>query len=113
MLKLIETGTYPSYRFIAGNASQLKGTDFDNLYSAEFGLWADEVVKQYEDINEALAQVSGHPITGHEQLSEGVYRTAFSGGITVIVNYTDEAVTVDGSRVAGLGYLVQSGGKHS
>jgi len=112
MLKLIETGTYPAYRFIAGHASQLKGTDFDNLYSAEFGLWADEVVKQYTDLNKALAQVSGHPITGHERLSEGVYRTVFSGGITVIVNYTDEAVTVDGSRVAGLGYLVQSGGEH-
>ncbi|WP_223067890.1 DUF5696 domain-containing protein [Paenibacillus caui] len=107
MLKLIETGTYPSYRFIARDGDVLKGTVLDSLYSGNFDSWLDDVTKQYNTLNDAMREIMGRAIIGHEQLGPGVYRTTFEGGKSAIVNYTDEAVTVGAERVEADSYLVQ------
>lgn len=107
LLKLIETGTYPSYRFIARDSDLLIGTEFDSLYSGDFNLWFDEMTAQYKEINQALLPVMGQPITEHEQISDGVYRTTYSSGKSVIVNYSEEAVTVDEERIEPNGYRVR------
>lgn len=107
MLKLIETGTLPAYRFIARDGSLLIGTGFDGLYSGDFNRWFNDVAAQYKELNEALAPILGKAITDHEKLAEGVYRTTFSGGKSAVVNYTDETVTVDNERIEPYGYRVR------
>lgn len=107
MLKLIETGTLPAYRFIARDSSLLIGTDFDGLYSGDFNLWFEDVADQYKELNEALAPVLGKAITDHEKLGEGVYRTTFSGGKSVVVNYTGETATVGNEQIGPYGYRVR------
>lgn len=107
LLKLIETGTYPSYRFIGREGSLVVGTGYEGLYSAGFGSWAEDVAEQYTRVNQALLPVMGQPIQKHEKLQPGVYRTTYGNGRTVTVNYTDEAATVGPLRIEPNGYRVQ------
>ncbi|HZG85817.1 DUF5696 domain-containing protein [Paenibacillus sp.] len=107
MLKLLETGTYPSYRFIAGDASRLVGTEFDGLYGGGFDDWLDTAAAQYEELNDSLKSVMGQPIVDHEKVAEGAYRTTFANGKTVVVNYSEETVTVGRDRIEPGGYRLQ------
>ncbi|BBH24204.1 hypothetical protein Back11_55490 [Paenibacillus baekrokdamisoli] len=110
MLKLIETGTYPAYRFIARSGSLLAGSQFDSLYSGDFQAWFSDVKKQYNEINKALLPIAGQPIMHHEKLGEGVYRTTFANGKAVLVNYTNEPIKKDQQVIPPGGYVIQVGG---
>jgi len=107
MLKLMESGTYPAYRFIAQDGSALIGTEYDSLYSANFDVWIEEVISQYEQINDALAQVLGQEIIGHEQLQDDVYRTSFANGKSILVNYSNVTALINEARIEANSYLIQ------
>jgi hypothetical protein len=107
LLKLIETGTFPAYRLIAREGALLVDTDFDSLYSGDFSLWFDDIVEQYRMLDDALRQVAGQAIVGHEKVAEGVYRTTFANGKSVIVNYNAESVAVGRDRIEAKGYLIR------
>ncbi|WP_123041817.1 DUF5696 domain-containing protein [Cohnella candidum] len=107
LLKLIETGTFPAYRFVAGDGSRLIGTEFDGLYSGGFEPWFDDVAAEYRELDEALRPILGQPIVDHDQIAEGVYRTVFANGKTAAVNYTDKTATVDGEPVEPNGYRIR------
>ncbi|WP_372662209.1 DUF5696 domain-containing protein [Cohnella sp.] len=107
LLKLLETGTFPTYKFIASNSSLLIGTEFDSLYSGDFNLWFEDMTAQYKEINQAILPVLGLPITEHEKISDGVYRTTFSSGKSIVVNYSEKAVTVDDEQIESNGYRVR------
>ncbi|MNR11607.1 hypothetical protein D3C85_1279140 [compost metagenome] len=107
VLKLIETGTYPAYRLICEDGSKLKGTDEDDLFSAEFHQWQDDMSRQFEQINKALMPVRGQVISHHERIAHGIYRTTYGNGKSVLINYTDKAVTLGQDHVEAKGYLLQ------
>jgi len=107
LLKLIETGTFPAYRMIARDGMLLADTEFDWLYSGDFRLWLDDMVEQYRMIDGALRQVAGRAIVGHEKVAEGVYRTTFDNGKSVMVNYNAEPVVVGLDRIEAKSYLIR------
>jgi hypothetical protein len=106
LLKLIETGTFPSYRFIARDSSLLLATAYDSLYSGDFELWLEDVKQQYGQLNEALSQIMGHPMIEHEKLADGVYRSSFANGKSAVVNYSEDSITVGGERIDAGGYRI-------
>jgi hypothetical protein len=77
------------------------------LYSGDFRLWLDDMVEQYRMIDGALRQVAGRAIVGHEKVAEGVYRTTFDNGKSVMVNYNAEPVVVGLDRIEAKSYLIR------
>lgn len=53
----------------------------------------------------------GHFIDNHEKIADGVYRTTFDNGYTVVVNYNNTSVQVDGLTIDANGYLLGMGGE--
>ncbi|OMF21801.1 hypothetical protein BK133_27695 [Paenibacillus sp. FSL H8-0548] len=107
MLKLIETGTFPAYKFIARDSTLLSHTEYDFLYSADFKQLYDDMKEQYEYLNEALGEVAGVAITNHVKLQDGVYRTTFENGKSAVVNYNNEMAAVGAESIPALGYLIR------
>ncbi|WP_342572659.1 DUF5696 domain-containing protein [Paenibacillus sp. FSL R5-0749] len=106
MLRAIETGSAPYYTWFHADPSAIKLTGFDELYSADYRRWIQESAKRYAELNEVLHDVQNQSIVKHEKLSDGVYQTTFEKGKTVIVNYNDAAVKVNGVSVAAKSYQV-------
>ena len=48
-------------------------------------------------------------IIGHKKLQEDVYRTTFSNGVAVYVNYLDREVTADGIAVPAKDFVYKEG----
>ncbi|MGO4541515.1 DUF5696 domain-containing protein [Paenibacillus sp. 2TAB19] len=107
VLKLIETGTYPAYKLIVRDSALLATTEYDSLYSAEFKLLYDEMIEQYDQLNEALGDVMGLSISDHEKLQDGVFRTTYENGKSVVVNYNENSVRVGTDSIPALGYLLR------
>ncbi|MCM3632115.1 DUF5696 domain-containing protein [Paenibacillus camelliae] len=105
LLKLIETGTFPAYQFIASNSAKLTGTEFDWLYSGDYSAWQQVMLDQYEELDAIMEDYQGSSIMSHQKLLTGVYETTFENGASVIVNYNDEAVNVQETEIPANGYL--------
>ncbi|MGQ8874422.1 DUF5696 domain-containing protein [Paenibacillus sp. TSA_86.1] len=106
MLRAIETGSAPYYTWFYADPSAIKLTSFDALYSADYRRWIQESAERYKELSNVLQDVQNQTIVKHEQLSKGVYQTTFEKGKTVIVNYNDAAVELNGIRVAAKSYQV-------
>lgn len=99
MLTAVEFGTSPHFLWSYEPSSVLKFTRFDAMFSTEYSAWYEEAVAYYKEINEVLGPLRTRPITEHIRHREGVAEVKYEGGVSVIVNYTDQAVTVNGVRV--------------
>lgn len=106
LLKSVESGAGLSFQLICGDNSLLKNTEFDSLYSVNFEAWKDTALAAWQKVNEAVGNLQGLLITGHEKLSENVYCTIYEDGTRVIVNYGRQEVQYQGNTVGAQDFLV-------
>ncbi len=108
-LKAIETGCSLKYNLIRGDVSQLVGTDYNTMVSYSYDYWKDTIVEEYTAMQEAVSQLAGKKIVGHEYLTDDVTVTVYDSA-KVIVNYGETAYTYEGNEIGARDYLILSGG---
>ncbi|SDY92091.1 hypothetical protein SAMN05421736_104197 [Evansella caseinilytica] len=105
ILKMLEYGSYVNYQWIYEANDKLKDSKFNHLYSVNYEQWLDQASEIYHEVNDILKHVHHQPIIGHEKLDQGVYKTVYENGMFIIVNYNQEAVTVEGLTLEPKSYL--------
>ncbi len=107
-LKGIETGAALTYSVFYSPASDIKGTYMDYLFSSNFGTVKKTIKKYYDADKSYYEKINGKMIVNHEFLADGVAKTTFEGGTSVVVNYNDTDVTLpDGTTVKAMNYILQ------
>lgn len=110
ILNAAETGSSLLYSLTAGDTTTLKETYLKYLYSCNYGEWKDEMISEYKKLSETLKCVDGQTIENHEKLASGVYKTTYSNGIAVYVNYNESDFALDnGTVVPARGYIAEGG----
>ncbi|BBH19452.1 hypothetical protein Back11_07970 [Paenibacillus baekrokdamisoli] len=105
VLKSLETGSNVYYSWVLANVSTIKETyGYDAMYSNGYESWLQEATLAYGEVNEILKQVKGQAIVSHQKVEEGVYKTTFENGKSIIVNYGSQTVEVDGTAVEAGNY---------
>lgn len=112
-LKLIETGSYPYYSLSYQDSSMTKNTDFEDYYSINYHEFREELVSYYEEVNKVLKDFQNHKIINHRKLMTGVYQTDYDNLKSIIVNYNNKMVEVDGLTVSARSYIVVTRGEES
>lgn len=105
-LKMIETGTYPSFYITKESASELIYTNSCDIYSSEYDVYKSTIAEYSQAMKELNDKVSGAFITGHEIMDNGVNVVTYSNGVTVYVNYSSYEQTVDGHTIDAMSYEV-------
>lgn len=105
ILKCLEYGAGVYFEWIYEPNHKVKDTDDNHLYAVNYELWIDEAADIYREVNAILKNVRHEPITDHEKLEDGVYRTEYGNGMFIIVNYNRSAVTVDGRTIEAESYV--------
>ncbi len=101
MLQCIEYGALPSFEWVF---------DDSNIFYYGYYVLSDkvsEIVEFYEEAVDMLSGLSGETIVKHEKITKsaggneltGIYRTTYSNGTEIYVNYTGSAVTTSGNVV--------------
>ncbi len=109
LLKSVESGAGLYYKWIYGDNSLLKETDYDYLYSVHYGAWLQTAAEDYRSVAQALDGLENQLIVRHDKLEEKVSRTVYEDGTTVYVNYRTEPVSCDGVTIDARGFLVRKG----
>ncbi len=108
LLKSVESGAGLYYKWIYADNSVLKETKFDQLYSVNYKGWIEKSIEDYGNVNEVLGPLQKVPVSKHEFVgdSDRIVRVTYQNGTKVIVNYTEQDVTVDGLTVGAKSYGV-------
>ncbi len=108
LLRMVESGVYPSFLLTSKNPSEMIYTDSASLYSCEYGEYA-ALIKEYYDTFLALHQsTEGAYITDYEKQS-GVSKVTYSNGTQVFVNFNKEESQHWGRVLAPLSYSIEKG----
>ncbi len=106
-LKLLEQGVNPSYLLTAENPSELNNTNSSDVYSSKFENYQKEIVALYQELQAVTNEIGPTMIADHEVEDNRVIVT-YENGKKLLLNYTDQAQTIDGQEVTGYSYKVVS-----
>lgn len=110
VLQSAELGACPKFLLTWENVDVLKDSDFNYLFSAQFGLLKESIEAVYAECEQIRSRIGTDEITGHEVLAEGVYQTTYANGTVVQVNYNLYDVTLeDGTELPEESYLIKEG----
>ena len=111
-LKTIEFGGRPSFYFYANFLTPGKGKNWMGDVDLECG--TDEVlaqsvahIKRGVDAHQKVWKLQYEYMDGHDELAQGVYRTSYSNGAKVYVNYNEKPATVDGVTIPALDWVLR------
>lgn len=107
ILKSLETGSNIYFSWFYEDGSAIKDTEYDHLFSANYKLWLDDAIEMYEEVNDILKEVQGKSITSHKELSRGVFETVYGDNLTIIVNYNDTDVNINGITIEAESYTIR------
>jgi hypothetical protein len=104
----VEYGAIPIFVVSEASSALLSRTWANDLYSMQYDFWRDEMIGQYQAMEE-LAPVVDQFIVGHERLAEGVYQTTYEDGTRVVVNYNERSHEMESVTVPSLDFVVLTG----
>ena len=111
-IKTIEFGGRPSFYFYANFLTPGKGKNWMGDVDLECG--TDEVlaksvahIKRGVDAHQKVWKLQYEYMDGHDELAPGVYRTSYSNGAKVYVNYTETPFAADDVTIPALDWIVK------
>ena len=99
-LKSVEYGMELLYNGIYSDSSGLTGTAFYYLYSSDYGLWIDDAANKYTAYAPLQKLIYNSEIVSNIEIASGVKKTVYQNGVTVYVNYNDEAVMAENLSIS-------------
>lgn len=110
ILKMIDYGAYPSFYLTKENSSKLIETNSNWLYTSEYDIWKDEIIKEYNMTNEALKVVKDETIVDREVLADNIVKVTYSNSVDIFINYNEDKAEIDGVNIEGKSFKVVEGG---
>ncbi len=105
LLKLVETGAAPYYKWMYSPSSIVKNTRHNDLYSANYEIWLEEAVEFYNRYQKVKSGLESQIIIGHEELVPGVYKTIYEKGAYILVNYNQEPFEYENIIIPGRDFI--------
>ncbi len=104
-LKLIESGSYPSFYITKESSSELIYTNSNDIYSSQYSAYADMIEEYAKKLKSVNDMVKDSCIRDHDIIGD-VVRVTYDNGVKIYVNYGENEVTVDGQNLAPMTHKV-------
>jgi len=105
VLKAIENGSGLYFELAYRNADILKESSQTDKYSVDYKTWKNQITECYEEVNNAIGDLSGERIIDYKHLADGVSKTVYSSGVSIYVNYNEKDVNVEGVNIPKCSYI--------
>lgn len=105
-LKLVETGTFPSFYITKESSSDLIYTNSSDIYTSQYSVFKDTIVSYADELKALNEQLEGAVIVSHDMFESGLTEVTYSNGITILINYSENEITQDGVAVDAMSYRV-------
>lgn len=105
-LKMVETGTCPSYLITKASSADLIYTNSSDIYSSEYSVYRDDIISYAKELEAVHEKTAGASIVGHEIREGGITVVTYDNGVKIYLNYSTGAQSADGHTLEGMSYLV-------
>lgn len=105
-LKLVETGTCPSFYITKESAADLIYTNSSNIYSSEYSVYRDDIISYTKELEAVHGKTAGAVIREHEIRGNGITIVTYDNGVKIYLNYSTEEQSADGRTLKGMSYEV-------
>jgi len=106
-LRSVQCGTGLYFTLCGTETSSYSSSIFDTLSAGSFTDRKDTVLKIVEEGKGALGAVKGAAISDFEMLAKGVYKTVFSNGVQITVNYNSYDYEADGVSIKAENFIIK------
>lgn len=103
----LETGALPYYTLAAAKSEVVKGTRHAQLYSLSFEQWQNKIVSNYYEMLPIYKQIHDKKFTHHEILDDGVTKSTYENGVSIIVNYNFYPIEYNGVVIGARDFYLQ------
>lgn len=107
LLKYIEYGMSPHFLLTAEDTFNFRDTSYESLYSTQVDIWSEDALALYEAVRQVNEAIGDGCMFRHKIHARGVHEMLYDNGISVLVNYTDEVVSLGGLTIEANSYLVE------
>lgn len=107
LLKMLEYGAVPSLTAMEALSADINATDIE-ISAGTFAEWRNTAVELACTAETVYGKLAG-VMVDHRECAPGVFRSGYSGGGAIYVNYTEADVTVEGVAVPAKSYYVHGG----
>lgn len=105
-LKMVETGTYPSFYITKESSADLIYTNSSYIYSSEYSVYKDTIIEYTRELQAVNEKVEGAYIKKHEIRDNGITVVTYDNGVTIYINYSSSRQSADGHTLEGMSYKV-------
>lgn len=105
-LKMVETGTHPSFYITKASSSDLIYTNSSDIYSSEYDVYRDTIISYTKELEAVYEKTVGAYIVGHEIRENGITVVTYNNGVKIYLNYSSETQSADGHTLEGMTYEV-------
>jgi hypothetical protein len=107
ILMMVDFALNPAYVLTEKPTYEMRYTNASLFYTTEFALYKYDIISTYDRLNGALAPVIGAMVESREIPVTGLSVVTYDNGVTIYVNYTQNALTHDGITVAARSWEVR------
>ncbi len=107
LLKMVESGVYPSFYITDKEASELINTNSSDIYSSQYQVFKGTILEYDKELSALADKTSGANIVGHKILDNGLRVVTYSNGVKVYVNYGSGSQSADGVTVESMSYVIK------
>ncbi len=105
-LKWVEYGSMPYFLVSYQSAAALSKSQVTDIFSSRFADWETVITQTYTEFASRLSDVYRQTMVSHKYVQDDVVCVTYAEGHRVVVNYSDEDVTIDGTTVPANDYTV-------
>ncbi len=105
-LKMVETGTCPSFYITKESSADLIYTNSSDIYSSEYSVYRDDIISYTKELEAVHGKTAGASIVGHEIKGNGITVVTYDNGVKIYLNYSTEQQSADGHTLEGMSYEV-------
>ncbi|QWB96273.1 hypothetical protein KHQ89_02220 [Mycoplasmatota bacterium] len=106
LLRMIDYHVYPSFYITYEASYLLLDSGSSNIFTSKYDDWEEQIVSQYNFVNQGLKDVIGQTLVSREIVGLGLVKNTYSNDVVIYINYTGEAEIIDGQIVSALSYEV-------
>ncbi|MCM1191853.1 MAG: DUF5696 domain-containing protein [Butyrivibrio sp.] len=105
-LKMVETGTCPSFYITKESSADLIYTNSSDVYSSEYNVYRDDIVSYAKELAAVHEATAGASIVEHEIRDNGITVVTYDNGVKIYLNYSTVQQSADGYTLEGMSYEV-------
>ncbi|SFB74936.1 DUF5696 domain-containing protein [Butyrivibrio sp. YAB3001] len=106
LLKMVESGVYPSFYITKNEASELINTNSSDVYSSQYDVFKKTIIEYDACLKQLSEKTKDACIVDHEILDGGVRVVTYSNETKIYLNYSSTEKTVDGIKIDAMSYVI-------